>query len=182
MSATLNSMKRIGLSPKWTICPVGGVDKVASFVALFGGNKLNIAVLTDYASGQKRKVEELKKSVHIRDGSRVLLVTDFVELPEADVEDMFGRKMYLRLVDATCSIPKDKSLEKALGADETTRVVKDVTDHFNVKPDLGDEFNHFTPAQWLLLNPRWIMDNKDELSEAFDCFEVLFKKVNGFLV
>ncbi len=174
-------MKRIGLSPKWTICPVGGVDKVASFVALFGGNKLNIAVLTDYASGQKRKVEELKKSVHIRDGSRVLLVTDFVELPEADVEDMFGRKMYLRLVDATCSIPKDKSLEKALGADETTRVVKDVTDHFNVKPDLGDEFNHFTPAQWLLLNPRWIMDNKDELSEAFDCFEALFKKVNGFL-
>lgn len=181
MSNALVSMKRTGLSAKWTMCPVGGVDKVASFVALFGGNKLNVVVLTDYASGQKKKVEELKKNVLIRDGSRVLLATDFVELPEADVEDMFGRKLYLRLVDTACSIPKGKSLEKALGADAATRVVKDVVAHFNVKPELGDEFNHFKPAQWLLLNPGWITDNKDELVDALARFEVLFMKVNGFL-
>jgi len=181
MTNALVGMKRVGLSPKWTVCPVGGVDKVASFVALFGGNKLNIAVLTDYASGQKRKVEELKKNALIRDGSRVLLASDFVDLPEADVEDMFGRKLYLRLVDAACGIPKGKSLEKALGADATSRVVKDVGDHFNVKPDLGDVFNHFMPAQWLLLNPAWVSDNKDDLSDALDRFESLFKKVNGFL-
>lgn len=181
MSNALASMKRTAMSPKWTVCPVGGVDKVASFVALFGGNKLNVAVLTDYASGQKRKVDELKKNALIRDGSRVLLATDFVELPEADVEDIFGRKLYLRLVDNACCIPKAKSLEKALGADATTRVVKDVTDHFNVTPDLGDEFNHFMPAQWLLLNPGWITDNKDDLVDALNRFETLFKKVNSFL-
>lgn len=181
MSNALASMKRIALSPKWTVCPVGGVDKVASFVALFGGNKLNVAVLTDYASGQKKKVEELKKSSMIRDGSRVILATDFVEQTEADVEDLFGRKAYLRLVEAACSIPKEKSLEKALGVDASTRVVKDVDDHFKVKPDLGEEFNHFTPAQWLLLNPTWITGNKDNLADALNRFEALFKKVNSLL-
>lgn len=181
MSNALTALKRTGLSSQWTMCPVGGVDKVASFVALFGGNKLNVVVLTDYASGQKKKVEDLKKSMLIREGSRVLLATDFVELPEADIEDLFGRKLYLCLVDAACGVPKSKSLEKALGADSTTRVVKDVDDHFKVKPDLGDEFNHFTPAQWLLLNPAWIADNKDDLAGALDRFEAVFKKVNGFL-
>lgn len=181
MSNALTAAKRTGLSPKWTMCPVGGVDKVASFVALFGGNKLNVTVLTDYASGQKKKVEELKKNALIRDGSRVLLATDFVELPEADTEDLFGRKPYLRLVDAACGIPKNKLLEKALGTDASTRVVKDVENHFNIKPEFGDVFNHFVPAQWLLLNPKWIEDNQKDLADAFNRFETLFQKVNGFL-
>jgi predicted ATP-dependent endonuclease of OLD family len=182
MSNALAASKRSGLSQKWTLCPVGGVDKVASFVALFGGNKLNIAVLTDYASGQKKKVEDLKKSQLIRDGSRVLLATDFVNQPEADTEDLFGRSVYLRLVDAACGIPKTKSVEKALGANANTRVVKDVGDHFKVKPDLGDEFNHFVPAQWLLMHPEWMEANKADLAVAMDRFEELFKKLNTFLV
>lgn len=181
MSSALLAVKRTGLSPKWTICPVGGVDKVASFVALFGGNKLNLAVLTDYASGQKKKVEELKKSALIRDGSRVLLATDFVKLPEADIEDLFGRKLYLRLVDAACAVPTKKSLEKALGAESEARVLKDVDAHFNSHADLGDEFNHYVPSNWLLLNPVWISTNKAELADAFDRFEELFKKLNSFL-
>lgn len=69
------------------------------------------------------------------------------------MEDLFGRKLYLRLIDSACRISKAKSLEKALGTNAITRVVKDVTDHFNITPELGEEFNHFTPAQWLLLNP-----------------------------
>lgn len=181
MSNALVAAKRSGLSPKWTLCPVGGVDKVASFVALFGANKLNIVVLTDYASGQKKKVEDLKKSRLIRDGGRVLLATDFVDQPEADIEDLLGRAAYLRLVDAACGIPKSKSVEKALGADASRRVVKDVEDHFKVKPDLGDEFNHFLPAQWLLMHPEWVEANKADLTTAMDRFEALFEKMNTFL-
>jgi predicted ATP-dependent endonuclease of OLD family len=181
MSSALTAMKRTGMSSNWTLCPAGGVDKVASFVALFGGNKLNVAVLTDFANGQKRKIEDLKRSAAIRDGSRVLLATDFVDLAEADIEDMFGRKPYLRLVDTACSVAKNKSVEKALGADAPSRVVKDVEAHFNVKPELGNEFNHFVPAQWLLLNPGWIKENEKDLAPAFDRFESLFKKLNGFL-
>jgi predicted ATP-dependent endonuclease of OLD family len=181
MSSALVAAKRTGLNPKWTICPVGGVDKVASFVALFGGNKLNLAVLTDYASGQKKKLEELKKSALIRDGSRVLLATDFINIPEADIEDLFGRKLYLRLVDVACAVPAKKSLEKALGAESETRVLKDVDAHFNSNSDLGDVFNHYVPSNWLLLNPAWIADNKADFADAFDRFEGLFKKLDSLL-
>ena len=31
-------------------------------MTLFGGNKLHVAVLVDYAHGQKKKVEELRRS------------------------------------------------------------------------------------------------------------------------
>ncbi len=46
------------------ICPSGGIDKVLPFVRLFYGNKLNVAVLTDFERGQKRKLDELHKATH----------------------------------------------------------------------------------------------------------------------
>ena len=150
-------------------------------MALFGGNKLNVAVLTDFAAGQKKKVDDLKKHAIIRSESRVLLATDFCDQPEADIEDLFGRNIYLRLVDAAYGVSKTKSLEKALVGTSQSRVVKDVEDYFNVHPQLGNAFNHFEPARWLLNNPKWLETNKPDLSLAFDRFESLFKKINEFV-
>jgi hypothetical protein len=180
-SKALADAGREGLDRRWTICPVGGVDKIASFVALFGGNKLNIAVVIDYASGNKKRIEDLRKGELVRDGSRVLLATDFLSLPEADIEDLIGRAAYLRLVDSAYQINKSKSLEKALAGNQASRVVKDVEGHFMATPDLASAFSHYVPANWLLLNPGWIGANQKELEPAFDRFERLFKKLNGML-
>ncbi len=180
-SNTLHKMKRVGLSERWTICPVGGVDKVASFVALFGGNRLNLTVFTDFASGQKKKMDDLRKSELIRDGSRVILATDLTGTAEADTEDLFGRRAFLQLVDASYGLAKGKSVEKALAAGKGIRVVKDVEDYFNSRPELGDPFSHFEPARWLVCNPMWLAENGTELKDAFDRFEKLFAKINGFL-
>jgi hypothetical protein len=157
------------------------VDKVASFVALFGGNNLNIAVLTDYASGQRKKVEDLKKNAQIRDSSRVLLATDFVTLPEADIEDLFPRPLYLRLVDSVYQIPSSKSLEKNLSDSGEKRVVKDVEAYFNVNHDIGPEFDHYVPAHWLLTHPEWIKTNEVALADGLNRFESIFKKLASFL-
>ena len=61
-SAVLKASGRPHLAPLWAICPSGGIDKVLPFVRLFYGNKLNIAVLTDFERGQKRKLDELYKA------------------------------------------------------------------------------------------------------------------------
>jgi hypothetical protein len=39
---------KTGLDRRWTICPAGGIDRIQPFVALFAGQKLDIAALSDY--------------------------------------------------------------------------------------------------------------------------------------
>ncbi|QIN67774.1 AAA ATPase domain protein (plasmid) [Caballeronia sp. SBC1] len=61
LSSALTQRKRTGLDPRWTLCPGGGIDKIASFASLFGSNRLNMAVLCDVAIGDKKKIEGLRK-------------------------------------------------------------------------------------------------------------------------
>lgn len=88
LSQALKNRKRQGLDPRWTICPSGGIDKIWSFAALFGGNKLNIAVLCDYGDGDRKKVERLKQSQILKAG-QILTAADFTGKKESDVEDIF---------------------------------------------------------------------------------------------
>src|SRR6202035_6042263 len=88
-SAELMARGRIGLDKRWVVCPSNGIDKVAAFLSLFGGNKLHVAVLLDYAKGQKAKVDQIKQSKLLQEG-HVFAVTDFVSQDEGDIEDLLG--------------------------------------------------------------------------------------------
>ena len=49
-----------GLSEDWTITPVGGADKVPTFVALIGAQtNLRVAVLIDYQKKDRQVIENL---------------------------------------------------------------------------------------------------------------------------
>jgi hypothetical protein len=64
----LKTRKRTGLDTRWTLCPTGGIGNVRAFVSLFGGNKLDIAVLADQTKQDAKKIEELRKSEILRAG------------------------------------------------------------------------------------------------------------------
>jgi predicted ATP-dependent endonuclease of OLD family len=53
-SNLLEKLGRTSLSKAWTVCPSGGIDKIQSFVSLFGGNALKVASLTDYHEGDRK--------------------------------------------------------------------------------------------------------------------------------
>ena len=62
MSAVLQEQGREGLSRDWTITPVGGADKVPTFVALIGAQtNLNVAVLIDYQKKDRQMIENLPR-------------------------------------------------------------------------------------------------------------------------
>jgi hypothetical protein len=63
LSAELGRRGRTTLDPRWTICPAGGIDKIQSFVGLFSGQSLHVAALTDFARGDRKKHENLRKRV-----------------------------------------------------------------------------------------------------------------------
>jgi predicted ATP-dependent endonuclease of OLD family len=97
-SAKLKQAKRNALDARWTIVPCGGLPKIASFIALFAGNDLNLAVLCDYAHGEKRHVKSLKESELLAAGA-VFSAEQYANKAEADLEDVIGNANFLSIVN-----------------------------------------------------------------------------------
>ena len=177
MSALLQQKGETGLSPDWTITPVGGSDKVPTFVALIGANtKLNIAVLIDYQKKDQQMIENLYKKKLLKK-NHVLTYADFVGNNEADVEDMFDPEFYLKLVS--------EEFQKPLTVNDLPpgppRIVRRLEDHFENNPlPNGVKFNHYRPALYFSKN---FGSLESDLSESdLDRFQKAFDALNELLV
>ena len=84
ISSILESEKREGLKESITIVPIGGMDKVASFISLLRGSKLNTVCLLDSFSDQKGKqrIDDLIKIKIIKDRN-VRYFDEFVKIQTA---------------------------------------------------------------------------------------------------
>jgi len=178
-SYLLHRRNREGLSNQWTICPVGGIDKISSFAALFGANALRIAVVTDFHDGDKAKVRSLKEGRLLKAG-RVFTASEYVDADQADIEDLLGRGNYLVLVDSAYGLSGEQSLSNLTG-DPSARVVLDVASHFACLPPEVPEYNHYHPAVHALQESDSVEELLPELDEALDRFERLFRDVNAVL-
>lgn len=179
-SDALKAQRRPHLDPRWTICPAGGVDKVWAFVSLFGGNKLHVAALIDYANGQKNNVEKLRKSQLLRDG-HIFLAPEFCGQTEADTEDLLGEELFVELVNKAYCVPPEKVLVTGKlppGPGSNQRVVLRSEAAMKLVPEVP-EFDHFLQSSWLIKNPS-VLDVTRH-GAAFDRFERLFVALNKLL-
>ena len=145
MSALLQERGNPGLSDEWIITPVGGADKVPTFVALIGAQtKLNIAVLIDYQKKDRQSIENLHKRKLLA-RKNVFTYADYLEGEEADVEDMFAPEFYLNLVNGAFGsgvVLRDLS-------DRYPRIIRRLELHLANSPlPNGASFNHFRPARY----------------------------------
>ena len=100
MTGLLEAAEREGLHAGWTITPVGGCDKVPTFVALLGSQtQMNIATLIDFQEKDRQAIENMWRRKLVGK-KQVLTYADFVDAKEADVEDVIGTAFYLTLVNA----------------------------------------------------------------------------------
>ncbi|MGF6642442.1 AAA family ATPase [Paraburkholderia sp. GAS82] len=181
LSSALTQRKRTGLDPRWTLCPGGGIDKIASFASLFGANRLNLAVLCDVALGEKAKIEKLRKH-QLLEADQVFTIADFTDQEESDVEDLFPHEKYAELLNETYGL-KDKNkltAERLAAANtKTQRVVKQAEAAFRVMPAEVDEFDHFAPSGWLIRHPEFLDAEDADIATALDRSEKLFKTLNA---
>jgi len=168
-SKKLIDMKRIGLDYRWVIAPSGGIDKISSFVTLFNSQKLNIAVITDFHKGDKKKVEAMKESSILKSG-HVFTINHYIGTDEADIEDMLGRDFYIELVNKSYNIESSKHLKDI---NKSERIVKVVEDQFRLLPDSYPEFDHYAPAEYLFTNIGFTLHDF-----SLNYFENLFKDLN----
>lgn len=174
--AKLAAIGRTTLDRRWTITPCGGIDKVATFVALFGGeNKVHVAVLTDFAMGDKSKVEKLRRSKLLADG-HVFTADTYTAMGEADVEDLIGEAGYLDLVNRALGLQGAAQLGPRPSGG---RIVKWVDEQARILPAGTPAFDHYLPAAHLVgLGQAFSI--ADEAS-ALNRFERLFCDLNKLL-
>lgn len=182
LSSALKRRRRSGLSGKWVICPSGGIDKIRPFVSLFGGNGLNVAVLTDLGASDRKKIEELRRS-QILESSNIFTAAYFTGKTEADIEDFFEAELFAEVLNFAYELPEGRRLSaKTLAsADSTPRQVKQAEAAFKLMPPEVPEFDHFTPADWLIRNSHILdkdsVDVELTLERAQRAFDVLNKLV-----
>ena len=176
ISALLQAKGEAGLSPDWTITPVGGSDKVPTFVAMIGAQQhLNVAVLIDYQKKDHQSIENLYKK-KLLEKKQVLTFADFVSGEEADIEDMFNAGFYLKLVNnefGSSAVVGDLH-------DRSPRVLVRLEKYFEQNPlSNNTRFNHYRPARYFTEN---IMTLEGELTDPqLDHFRRAFEKLNALL-
>lgn len=182
MSTVIERAGGPGLDPHWTITPVGGSDKVPTFVALLGSQSdLNIATLIDYQKKDHQSIESLYKRKLLKK-KNVLTYADFTGTVEADVEDMFDLTLYLHLVNKEYHESLQKPIVESDLDTNLPRNTQRLERFFESNPMKdGIQFNHYRPARFFAENVTFLSEDISEktlerFSQTFESLNVLLKK------
>lgn len=182
-SAQLEEANRTALRDDATVVPCGGLDKVATFIALLGGNELKTVVVHDFGARPDARLESLVREKIIRE--KEVLNYAMFRVPgqttgstSTDVEDLLSEDLYLNLFNQTFAKElKGRNITMSdLPAGD--RIVERLerfleAEKIQLRPSGG--FNHYRVASHLAANPR--SADADTLAR----FESLFRAVNDAL-
>lgn len=163
-SAILKEAGKEGLKEDVTIVPVGGADKIATFISLMRGNELSTVCLLDTFTDQSAQAR-LKRMVEqkIIADKKILFYHTVIGQSFADIEDLFSKEEYLTLYN---------------GAFGTTVQFSDLDADKPIMAQLkrinGKAFNHYSPANYMAKNIGMLTFSEETLER----FEKLFKLVN----
>ncbi|MBU1143183.1 MAG: AAA family ATPase [Firmicutes bacterium] len=165
ISSILEQKNRESLNSDITIVPIGGADRVSTFISLLRGNKLEKVILFDTITNQsaKDKINNTVKEKLIRD-SNILYYHNFAGTEYADIEDLFDTKEYIELYNKTFKVALDSSK-----IDPNKPIIKQI-----ILQNGGKDYNHYLPAKHLMSQIETIAIPEKTLNK----FEEIFKKVN----
>ncbi|WP_066230148.1 AAA family ATPase [Metabacillus fastidiosus] len=171
MSGLLETEGRTGLENNITIVPVGGLDKVSSFISLFRGSKINVVCLLDSFTDQKgkKKVEDLIMHRIIKE-KNIRFFDEFTDIEgsHSDIEDLFEKEEYINLFNMTFDEYDDITLEQL--DPKINQVIKQINKIIG-----KSRFNHYRPSNKLT---QLGMDASDFSTGTLDRFENMFKEIN----
>ena len=171
MSSILEESGLQGISDNITIVPVGGLDKVTSFISLLKGQNLNIVCALDTFTDQKGKarLNSLIEQKIIKERN-VLFFNNFSRDVGniADLEDIFTVKEYLNFFNSAFNEYTDI---KDLDIDPNKPIIQQINNIIQ-----KTRYNHYRPA----MSANKLGLSKDDFSqETIERFENLFKQINS---
>jgi hypothetical protein len=166
------------LSDRWVVVPVGGADKLSTFVTLLGGNQLNAVALMDVSKKDQQRVDNLLSNGLLAKNGLVQ-VNEFTTESEADIEDLFAPAFYLRLVNGAYKKDLGKNLTQAALGKGSPRIVKRIEQYFATNKVGTGKFSHQRPATYLLREQVKLMGDIEE--STVQRAGLMFKRVNKLL-
>lgn len=148
-----------------TIVPVGGADKIATFISLMRGNELSTVCLLDTFTDQSAETR-LKKMVEqkIIADKKIIYYHSVLGQPFADIEDMFTKDEYVALYNGAFS-----TSIKVTDIDVDKPIMSQLKRLNGNKP-----FNHYSPANYMAKNIGALTFSDETLNH----FERLFAAIN----
>lgn len=179
VSAELERERRVGLSEKWVITPVGGSGKVPTFVSLLAPQKgMNVATLLDIQSSDTQLIEDLYKK-KLLTKKQVSTYADFTGGSEADVEDMFDRDFYVSLINGEYAKQLSGKIAMSKLNAKQPRVLQAIEEWLAANPLKSGSFGHYRPARYFVENVTTLWPKVSGGTK--DRFEAAFKHLNGLL-
>lgn len=166
LSEYLEGLNRTHLDPRFTIVPVGGADKIPTFVALLGAH-LDVTVLVDQAPVHHQRLQDMIER-QLLASERLIGLSQLTSTPGASVEDLFTPDEYIRLYNE--AFDDELRVADLSGSDSILR---------RIERHRGSSFNHLPPALVLLRSTDVYFDRLSD--GTLERFERLFELLNGTL-
>lgn len=167
-STILKEMGREGLSDDVTIVPVGGADKIATFISLMRGNELDTVCLLDTFTDQKAEAH-LKRMVEqkIIADKKILYYHSVLGQSFADIEDLFTKEEYIELYNGVFH-----TSVKSTDLDKSKPIMS------QLKRINGKSFNHYSPANYMAKNIGTLTFSNETIERFAKLFEMVNSKFN----
>ncbi|HET9177386.1 MAG TPA: AAA family ATPase [Terriglobia bacterium] len=180
MSALLEKVGKRGLL-EGVLVPVGGLDKVATFVALLGANKLTLVVLHDRGRAPHQGIENLIRQKLI-ERKRIFDYSMFraQKGQESDLEDLFPENIYIQAFNASYASELGGAAIDPAGLGQHPRIVERINlwlEARQIRLLRDGGFNHYRVAQALLP----MLSERSLSVPDVDRFDELFGSLNAAL-
>jgi predicted ATP-dependent endonuclease of OLD family len=180
MSAMLESQGKAGLA-EGVFVPVGGLDKLVTFIALLGASKLKLVVLHDRGNAPAQNLESLIQQKLIQ--RKQVLDFSLFRTPanqETDIEDLFPEALYVNAFNAAYAKELKGTVLSVGELGQHPRIVERInlwlsSKGLTLKKEGG--FNHYRVAQALLP----MLTDTSLSATDIESFEKLFEQVNKLL-
>lgn len=198
MSSLLENERGVALRSEITLVPTGGLDKVATFVALIGARELELGVLHDSTGTADPRLASLVQQKMI-DEKAVLTYADFRAIaagkkakgtgataptrvslgktyPATDIEDLLPVDVYLDVFNV---VFKDRLGGRRVSPADLSagdRIIERLSAWLvaeGIELRKGGGFNHYSVAAAMVADPARLGE------DTLDKFHVLFDTVNG---
>jgi AAA ATPase domain len=164
VSQHLGSLGRTSLLDDCRLLPAGSASNIPTFIALLG-TQLDVVVLLDGNSPRQRIENTIARGR--LDKARIVDLSAFSTIKEADIEDLFTVEEYLTFYNGTYG--KTLTSSDLTGADRITKRITRAVGEFNH----GEVSAHFLSEL-----PEFISSLSDETLERF---ETVVKAINAAL-
>ena len=167
-----------GLDPRWVVTPVGGADKLGTFVSLLGANQVNLAALIDANPKDKQRIQALQSNGHLK-GHALIQMSEITGSAEADTEDLFAEDFYLDLVSGALATELPKAIKSKDLKSKAPRITARVEQHLREHGIANGRLNHYRPAAHLLRHQTNLLPKIDQAT--LQRAETLFNRLNRLL-